>query len=134
MPSVNQLLEDITLHPETLDEKLSQRHIDLDPGGYFIIYVDRTAKLIYAKHYTNLINEQGVALDPETGKPIPCSGKVERVPDLIFSGRTAKELCVKVFEETAPCPVTMLDHAAYLGREFLRAEVALFMGQDYVQD
>ncbi|NEP19928.1 MAG: DUF4346 domain-containing protein, partial [Leptolyngbya sp. SIO4C1] len=27
-----------------------------------------------------------------------------------------------------------LDHAAYLGREFVRAEIALINGTDYVQD
>jgi dihydropteroate synthase len=53
---------------------------------------------------------------------------------MVFSGRTAKELCVKIFEETQPCPVTFLDHAAYLGREFVLAEVALVTGKDYVQD
>ncbi|MFP4101864.1 DUF4346 domain-containing protein, partial [Coleofasciculus sp.] len=42
--------------------------------------------------------------------------------------------CVVIFEQTQPCPVTMLDHAAYLGREFMRAEFALISGQEYVQD
>lgn len=27
-----------------------------------------------------------------------------------------------------------LDHTAYLGREFMRTELALVTGQDYVQD
>ncbi|MEO0935757.1 MAG: DUF4346 domain-containing protein, partial [Cyanobacteria bacterium J06641_2] len=40
----------------------------------------------------------------------------------------------KILEETKPCPITMLDHAAYLGREFVRAEIALTAGQEYVQD
>jgi dihydropteroate synthase len=117
-----------------IDRKLSQRHIDLDPGGYFIIYVDRAAGLIYAKHFTNVIDERGLAVDPETGKVIPAKGKVERTQATVFSGRTAKELCVKIFEETQPCVVTQLNHAAYLGREFVRAEVALVTGQEYVQD
>jgi dihydropteroate synthase len=65
---------------------------------------------------------------------IPAKGKVERTHTTVFSGRTAKELCVKIFEQTQPCPVTFLDHAAYLGREFLRAEVALVTGQEYIQD
>ncbi|MDF5732749.1 MAG: DUF4346 domain-containing protein, partial [Rhizonema sp. PD38] len=30
--------------------------------------------------------------------------------------------------------VSLLDHAAYLGREFTRAEMALVTGQEYVQD
>ena len=117
-----------------IDDKLSRRHIELDPSGYFIIYLDRDAGLICAKHFTNVIDERGLAVDPDTGKVIPARGKVERTHTTVYSGRTAKELCVKIFEETQPCPVTMMDHAAYLGREFLRAEVALINGQEYVQD
>ncbi len=117
-----------------IDDKLSQRHIDLDPSGYFIIYLDREAGLISAKHFTNVIDEQGLAVDPETGKVIPARGKVQRTHTTVFSGRTAKELCIKIFEETQPCPVSLFDHAAYLGREFVRAEVALLTGQEYVQD
>ena len=117
-----------------IDNELSKRHIDLDPGGYFIIYLDREAGLICAKHFTNVINEKGLAVDPETGKVIPAKGKVERTAETLFTGRTAKELCVKIFEQTQPCPVTMFDHAAYLGREFIRAENALINGEEYVQD
>jgi dihydropteroate synthase len=117
-----------------LDRKLSQRFIALDPGGYFLIYLDRGAELICAKHFTNTINEKGLAIDPETGKPIPTRSKVERSHSALFEGRTAKELCIKIFEETATCLVTKLDHAAYLGREFQRAEFCLDSGEDYVQD
>ena len=117
-----------------IDKKLSNRHLDLDPGGYFIIYLDRDGGLICAKHFTNVINEQGLAVDPETGKVIPAKGKVQRTHETLYTGRTAKELCVKIFEETKPSPVTMLDHAAYLGREFVRAEMALINDEEYVQD
>ncbi|PLZ79955.1 hypothetical protein CBP16_14885, partial [Fischerella thermalis WC217] len=117
-----------------IDDKLSQRHIDLDPGGYFIIYLERETGLICAKHFTNVIDEHGLAVDPETGKVIPARGKVERTHTTVFTGRTAKELCVQIFEQTKPCPVTQLNHAAYLGREFVRAEIALVTGQEYVQD
>jgi dihydropteroate synthase len=117
-----------------IDDKLSQRHIDLDPGGYFIIYLDREARLICAKHFTNVIDDRGLAVDPETGKVIPAKGKVQRTESTLFTGRTAKELCVAIFEQTQPCPVTLLDHAAYLGREFVRAENALVSAQEYVQD
>lgn len=117
-----------------IDDELSKRELALDPGGYFIIYLDREAELICAKHYTNVIDERGLAVDPETGKTIPARGKVERTAETLFSGRTAKELCVKIFEETDPCSVTMLDHAAYLGREFMRAQMALVSGEEYVQD
>ncbi|MBE9176985.1 DUF4346 domain-containing protein [Oculatella sp. LEGE 06141] len=116
------------------DSKLSKRYIELDPAGYFIVYLDRTAGLICAKHYSNVINDKGLACDPETGKPLPTKGKVERTPTATFCGKTAKDLCIKIFEETKPCPIGYLDHAAYLGREFVRAEMALINGQDYIQD
>jgi dihydropteroate synthase len=123
-------LEDLT----AIDDKLSKRHIDLDPGGYFIIYLDREAGLICAKHYTNAIDDRGLAVDPATGKPIPARGKVERTSTKTYRGRTAKEVCVEIFEQEQSCPVTYLDHAAYLGREFVRAEIALVNGQEYIQD
>jgi dihydropteroate synthase len=117
-----------------IDNELSKRHIDLDPAGYFIIYLDREAGLICAKHFTNVINEKGLAVDPETGKVIPAKGKVERTAETLYSAKTAKELCVKIIEQTQPIPLTMLDHAAYLGREFTRAEFALISGEEYIQD
>ena len=117
-----------------IDQELSKRFIALDPSGYFIVYLEREARLICAKHYTNIINEQGLAVDPATGKVIPAKGKVERQAEQIYTARSAKELCVKIIEETQPCPLSMLDHAAYLGREFMRAEFALVTGTEYIQD
>ncbi len=117
-----------------IDKKLSSRHLELDPAGYFIIYLDRQLGLICAKHFTNVIDDSGLAVDPETGKVIPAKGKVERTATTLFTGRTAKELSVKIFEQTQPVPVTMLNHAAYLGREFMRAEIALVTGAEYTQD
>lgn len=117
-----------------LDNALSKRFIELDPQGYFIIYLDREANLICAKHYSNTINDQGLACDPVTGEVLSVRRPAERSPTAVFTGRTAKELCIQLFEETKPCLVSYLDHAAYLGREFVRAEIALITGQDYVQD
>ena len=117
-----------------IDHQLSNRHIDLDPEGYFIIYVDREAGLICTKHYTNVIDDRGLAVDPETGEVIPAKGSAPRTSTTLFTGRTAKELCVKVIEEPKPCLLSMLDHAAYLGREFTRAEIALLSGAEYIQD
>ena len=118
----------------TLDDQLSNRFIHLDPAGYFIIYINREAGLICAEHYTNAINEKGLAVDPETGEPFPCTGSLKREPTAIFTGKTAKELGIKITEKTQPCPVSCLDHALYLGREFVRAEIALISGSDYIQD
>lgn len=124
----------LTQQLQNIDDQLSMRSLALDPSGYFIIYVDRQQNLICAKHYSNIINEQGLAVDPETGKPIPARGKVDRQAVQLFTGRTAKELCVEIFENTQPCPVTLFDHAAYLGREAQRAELALLQQQEYIQD
>lgn len=123
-------LENLT----NIDDKLSNRFIELDPAGYFIIYIDRERGLICAEHYTNNINEKGLAVDPETGEPFPCDQKLVRKPTAIFTGRTAKEIGIKITEETKPCPLSKLDHALYLGREFVRAETALATGQNYIQD
>ncbi|ELS01903.1 hypothetical protein Xen7305DRAFT_00016100 [Xenococcus sp. PCC 7305] len=119
---------------KAIDDKLSKRPIALDPGGYYVIYIDREAELICAKHFTNIINERGLAVDPDTGEVIAARGKVTRTAETLYTARTAKELCVKVIEEVNPCPITMLDHTAYLGREFMRAEYALVTGEDYIQD
>jgi len=119
---------------EAIDQELSKRHLDLDPGGYFIIYLDREQNLICAKHFTNIIDDRGLAVDPETGKPIPAKGKVTRAGFVLFQGQTAKQLCVEIFERTTPCPVTMFDHAAYIGREVQKAEWALRQNQEYIQD
>jgi len=119
----------------SLDDKLSKRFIELDPDGYFLIYVDSEAQLICAKHFTNTINEKGLACDPETGKPLSVRGENVRQAEQLFTGRTAKELCMKIFEDKEKgCPISYLDHAAYLGREFVRAEIALIEGTEYVQD
>lgn len=120
---------------QALDDQLSKRYIELDPQGYFLIYLDADQGLICAKHFTNTINDKGLACDPATGKPLPVRGPVERVPTRLYTGRTAKELCIAIFEDpNHPCPIGYLDHAAYLGREFMRAEQALVSGHPYIQD
>lgn len=128
-------------HPLSIKEKIaldndfSNRHIDLDPAGYFLIKLDRDQGLIIAQHFTNIINDRGIACDPETGKPLPCNGGPQRQSSHTYTGRTAKELCIALFEHPQnPAPLSRLDHAAYLGREFQRAEVALYGNEEYIQD
>ena len=118
----------------SLDNELSNRFIELDPDGYFLIYLDREAGLICAKHFTNNINDKGVATDPETGEVFSCKNDLKRTHTTIYSGRTAKELGIKITEEADPCPISRFDHALYLGREFVKAEMALINGEEYVQD
>jgi hypothetical protein len=75
------------------------------------------------------------ACDPETGEPLACSGGLRRAPAAIYRGRSAKELTVSIIEQgRSPPAVTRLDHAAYLGRELQRAELALALGLGYEQD
>ena len=115
-----------------LDDHLSKRPLALDPQGYFIISIDRQEQCIIAEHYGNTINEKGLACDEETGEVIGCGG-ASQVPRRHFSGRTAKELSVKILEEeTGLC--SHLEHANYLGREFQKAECALLTGAEYIQD
>ncbi|MCS6960151.1 MAG: DUF4346 domain-containing protein [Pseudanabaenaceae cyanobacterium SKYGB_i_bin29] len=117
-----------------IDEELSKRDLHLDPAGYFIIYVDRVDQLIVAEHYTNVINEQGLAVNPETGEVIPAKGRTGRIPTRVFRGKTAKQVCVEIFEKTEPVPVSQFSHSAYLGRELQKAEWALYHNTEYVQD
>jgi hypothetical protein len=119
---------------QRLDDELSKRDISLDPDGYFLIYLDRAAGLICAEHYSNLIDEQGLAVDPDTGEVLACRGALRRLPTGIYRGRSAKELGKLLVEDTDPCPLSKLDHALYLGREFQKAEACLLNGTDYVQD
>ena len=41
-----------------LDNNLSNRYIDLDPNGYFIIKVDLEEKKIILEHFLNNIDEE----------------------------------------------------------------------------
>ncbi|NJN74932.1 MAG: DUF4346 domain-containing protein [Synechococcaceae cyanobacterium RL_1_2] len=119
---------------QAIDDQYSQRFIQLDPAGYFIIYLDRDQGLICADHYSNEINEKGLATDPDTGEVIACSGgKAKRLPVKTYQGRTAKEIGI-VLTEQGESPLTYLDHALYLGRELMKAEIALISGSDYIQD
>lgn len=119
---------------QQLDDRLSQRFIDLDPAGYFLIRIDRAAGELVAEHYGNGIDERGLATDPDTGEVLSCRGGGPRVPMAVFRGRTAKELGIALTEGEGPHPLSRLDHALYLGRELQRAETCLEQGLDYVQD
>ena len=117
-----------------LDDQLSQRFIALDPAGYFLIKVDREAGELIAEHYANSIDDRGLATDPDTGEVISCRGAGPRAPLAVYRGRSAKELGMALTEGEGPHPLSCLDHALYLGRELQRAEAALAVGADYVQD
>ena len=118
----------------SLDERLSQRFIALDPAGYFLIKLDPEAGELIAEHYGNGIDARGLATDPETGEVIGCRDASPRTPMAIYRGRSAKELGVALSEGEGPHPISCLDHALYLGRELQKAEWALDQGLPYIQD
>ncbi|MCP9801682.1 DUF4346 domain-containing protein [Synechococcus sp. RedBA-s] len=117
-----------------LDERLSQRPIDLDPAGYVLISLDRERGELVAELYSNGINARGLATDPDSGEVLSCRGGAPRRPVMVFRGRTAKELGIQFTEGASPAPISRLDHALYLGRELQKAEVSLLSGDSYIQD
>jgi dihydropteroate synthase len=119
---------------QALDEELSKRFIELDPAGYFLIRVDAETAELVAEHYSNSINERGLATDPDTGEVLACRGGGPRKPTAIYRGRSAKELGIALTEAAAPLPLSRLDHALYLGRELQKAEWCLVHGRAYIQD
>ncbi len=118
----------------SLDDQLSQRFIQLDPAGYFLIRVDAEAGELVAEHYSNAINERGLATDPATGEVLACRGAGPRTPVAVYRGRSAKELGIALTEGEGAHPLSRLDHALYLGRELQKAEWCLEQGLTYVQD
>ena len=126
-----------TFSPEErmrLDAQLSQRTIQLDPNGYVLIKLDREKGELIVEWFSNGINEQGLANNPETGEVLACKGSAPREPIKIFKGRSAKELGIALTETNEQPFISKLDHALYLGRELQRAEACLENGNDYVQD
>ena len=116
-----------------IDNDLSNRYIDLDPNGYFIIKVDLEEKKIILEHFLNNINDKGYALDPETNEPIKCDSQSTRVSNEVFEGISAKQLGILITEERTDL-ITKYDHALYLGRELQKAEECLYKKLHYIQD
>ena len=116
-----------------IDNDLSNRYIELDPNGYFIIKVDLEGKKITLEHFLNNINEEGYALDPVTNEPIKCDSQNKRVCNEVFEGISAKQLGILITEERNDL-ITRIDHALYLGRELQKAEECLYKKLPYIQD
>ncbi len=115
------ILKDKRSHEEPYDERVEadtkvviasdkQEPATLDTVGMFKISIDRTESLIVAAHYLSL----------DMNKPVK-----------IVKGKTAESIYRKVLDIGL---VSRLDHAAYLGNELSKAEVALKTGKEYVQD
>jgi len=83
---------------------------ELDSVGMFKIAVDRKSNVVVALLFTD------VSMDK---------------PFSIIKGKTAQAVYLKIIQLGL---VTRLDHAAYLGSELEKAEVALKIGKEYIQD
>jgi len=116
-----------------IDNDLSNRNIDLDPNGYFIIKVDLEENKIILEHFLNNINDEGYALDPETNEPIKCDSQYKRVSNEVFEGISAKQIGILITEKRSDL-ITKFDHALYLGRELQKAEECLYKKLPYIQD
>ena len=84
------------------------KQLRLDRAGFFIVLPQPQKGLIVCEHYEN-------------------SGRLAHV----IEGRQAALIAATIVERGF---VTQLDHAAYLGRELAKAEVALTVGIAYEQD
>jgi dihydropteroate synthase-like protein len=91
----------------------------LDPSGYFTIHVDRQQAHIVARHFPGHAQARSQAAD-----------STEPKPDVVLVGNSAVEVSTAILEQKL---ISRMDHAAYLGRELVRAEVALQTGRPYTQ-
>ena len=80
----------------------------LDKAGFFVVLPQAATGLIVCEHYEN-------------------SGRLAHV----IEGRQAAVIAATAVEQGL---LTQLDHAAYLGRELAKAEIALKTGSHYEQD
>ena len=118
---------------KNIDKELSNRNINLDPKGYFLIKIDLIKKKIIVEHYLNKINKKGLAIDPDTNMPITCRDENIRQYNKIFIGETAKEVGILISEKDESL-ISKLDHALYLGRELQKAEECIGRNIEYIQD
>ena len=96
--------------------KTPQKDVKLDPGGFFVIGVQRKRKRIRVEYYSNVYKGNRIV-----------SGKLEKV----FSGNKANALCDSIARNIHDL---QSEHYAYLGRELQRAQSALEENKEYVQD
>jgi dihydropteroate synthase-like protein len=83
-----------------------------------------------------VLDEKGlfkIAVDQINGDIVALylTGSQEDKPSIVIKGETAENVYSKIEEMSL---ITRLDHAAYLGRELAKAEIALRTGKEYVQD
>jgi dihydropteroate synthase-like protein len=84
--------------------------VQLDPKGYFTIHIDRKEQQLVARHY------------PTTRA---------KSPDVVLTAKTAQHLLAAILARDL---LSQLGHAACIGAELAKAEIALHTGRPYLQD
>ena len=80
-----------------------------DEAGWFKINIDRMGQKVVLSHF------------PQKSKN----------PDIIIKGTNAREIYLTAIKNEL---VNRMDHAAYLGKELMKAELALILKRSYIQD
>lgn len=100
--------------------------------------IEDCAHVVYASQNLKpeVLDEKGlfkITVDKECGDIVALylADSQQDKPSIIIKGKTAESIYSKIEEK---CLVTLLDHAAYLGRELAKAEIALQTGKEYIQD
>ena len=86
-----------------------KREFVYDPRGCFKVAVDRDRRCIVVSHYKYNRDRS----------------------DVVIKGRAPLEICTTIIEKAL---LSRFDHAAYLGIELTKADIALQTGKSYVQD
>ncbi len=102
--------EEIEAETQIITTAEKRKPLLFDSKGCFKIMIDRANDVIVALHF---------------------SASKRDKPTVIIKGKTAEEIYAKIVEMGL---VTRLDHAAYLGSELAKAEIALKTGKEYIQD
>lgn len=94
-------------------KKTPQKHVLLDPKGFFVIEVH--AQQIRVEFYHNVYKKRKIV-----------SGILQKV----FTGTTAEALCDTIAQH---CKDLLPEHYMYLGRELQKAQLALDQKKTYEQ-
>lgn len=99
-------------------EATKSKRLVKDPYGFFTIFVDKPRKEIVVEFYEQVTKDEDDKF---------ATGKL----GLVLCGTTAEAICHTIAREEL---VSRFDHAAYLGRELQKAEIALKHKLNYTQD
>jgi dihydropteroate synthase-like protein len=115
------IIKDKRFHEEPYDKRIeadarvtvtseNDKPTNLDSAGVFKIFTDRIEEVLVAVYYESI----------QMDKPVQ-----------VIKGRTAESVYLKIMEMGL---ISELNHAAYLGSELSKAEIALRIGKKFIQD